>query len=322
MSDRLQILALAGGVGGAKLAFGLSQILGDRLTVIVNTGDDFEHLGLHISPDIDTITYTLASIANPDLGWGIVGETWNFLEQLGQISKGNDWFRLGDKDLATHVVRTEWLRRGKSLTEITDHLRTALGIKSRIAPMSDDPVRTQIHTRSERLPFQEYFVRLKCEPNIVRISYENAEYARQTKYLDQFLSQSGPLGIIICPSNPYLSIDPILAIPGLRQRVIEAKAPVVAISPIVGGRAIKGPTAKIMGELGHDASAVAVARHYSDLLDGFVIDAVDANRANDIRALGLDVISTQTVMRTNGDRIALASETIALINRLNVEQAR
>lgn len=322
MSDRLQILALAGGVGGAKLAYGLSQILGERLTVLVNTGDDFEHLGLHISPDLDTVTYTLAGIANAELGWGISGESWNFHGQLGQISKGSDWFKLGDKDLATHVTRTEWLRRGKSLTEFTDHLRTALGIKSRIVPMSDDPVRTEIHTVSDRLPFQEYFVRLKCEPEIFRISYGNAGSARQARSFEQFLEQAGPLGIIICPSNPYLSIDPILAIPGLKERILKSRIPVIAVSPIIGGRAIKGPTAKIMKELGYEPTALAVARHYADLLDGFVIDNVDAQMAGSIRALGIEVLSTQTVMRNAGDRVELASEAIAMIDQLIKEQAR
>lgn len=322
VSKGLHILALAGGVGGAKLAYGLSQILGDRLTVLVNTGDDFEHLGLQISPDIDTITHTLASIANPELGWGLSGETWSFLGQLGRISKGSDWIKLGDKDLATYILRTEWLRHGKSLTEFTDHLRTALGIKSRIVPMSDDPVRTQIHTQSEQLPFQEYFVRLKCEPKIVRISYDNASSARQPKFLDQFLNQSGPLGIVICPSNPYLSIDPILAIPGLKERMLDASATVVGVSPIVGGQAIKGPTAKIMKELGHEASALAVARHYSDLLDGFIIDAVDIQSATEIRELDMEVLIAETVMRTNDDRIALASTTLAMIDRLIAERAR
>lgn len=296
------VVALAGGVGGAKLADGLAQLLGERLTVIVNTGDDFTHLGLHISPDLDTVMYTLAGIANPQTGWGIAGETWNFLGQVERLG-GPAWFRLGDGDLATHVLRTQRLAAGDSQSAVTAALARALGVTARLLPMSDDPVRTIIRTDSGELPFQDYFVRLACAVPVRSIRYDGAPAARLNPALAAVADLSA---IIICPSNPYLSVDPVLAVPGMRAWLRAQGCPIVAVSPIVGGAAIKGPAAKIMAELGAPVSAVGIARHYAGLVDGLVIDAADAGLAAEIAAEGMAVKVAQTVMSSRDDRVALA----------------
>jgi len=314
----LRVLALAGGVGGAKLAAGLAQEIGERLTVLVNTGDDFEHLGLHISPDLDTVMYTLAGIANPETGWGLAGESWTFMQQLERLG-GPTWFRLGDRDLATHAIRTERLARGETLTAITADLCRALGVRPAVLPMSDERIRTVIHSGGQRLPFQDYFVRLQCAVPLDRLSFEGAEAASFNPALAGLTHGADPLAIVICPSNPYLSIDPILALPGLRDWIEQSDAPVIAVSPIVGGKAIKGPAAKIMRELGLQPSAAAVAAHYAGLVDGFIIDEVDAGSSKDIRRLGLAVRTTQTIMRTPDDRAALACECLALAQTLLAE---
>lgn len=305
----LHVLALAGGVGGAKLASGLAQLLDERLTVLVNTGDDFEHLGLHISPDLDTVMYTLAGIANPETGWGVAGESWAVMDQVGRLG-GPTWFRLGDRDLATHAVRTGRLARGDTLTAITADLCRALNVEATILPMTDDRVRTTVHSSCDALPFQDYFVRLQCAVPVDKLSFDGAERARFNKALNAI--DSNRLAIVICPSNPYLSIDPILALPGLRSWIEETAAPVIAVSPIVSGAAIKGPAAKIMQELGIQPSATAVARHYQELIDGFIIDRADASSEKEIKQLGLIVRATQTVMRTHNDRVSLARDCLAL----------
>ncbi len=311
----MKVVALAGGVGGAKLADGLARVLGEKLTVIVNTGDDFEHLGLHISPDIDTVMYTLAGIANPEQGWGLAGETWAFMEQISRL-EGPDWFRLGDRDLATHAIRTSRLKAGATLTTITTDICRALGIASRVLPMSDDAVRTVIHSGDKALAFQDYFVRLRCEVPVTRLSYDGAEAARINAAIETMRGPDAPSAVIICPSNPYLSIDPILAVPGLRDWLKAIHVPVIAVSPIVGGAAIKGPAAKIMRELGVAASAAAVAEHYRGLIDGFVIDEVDGHLLANIASTGTTVKVAPTVMRSTDDRVGLARDCLSFAHDL------
>ena len=315
MTARLRVLALAGGVGGAKLAAGLAQILRERLTILVNTGDDFEHLGLHVSPDLDTIMYTLAGIANSVTGWGIAGESWTFMDQVARLG-GQTWFNLGDRDLATHAIRTEWLNRGETLTAVTAHLCRALGVRSVVLPMSNQSVRTVVHSGDQALSFQDYFVRLKCDVPVRALSFEGAASAKFNEALRDLGNSLDPLAIVICPSNPYLSIDPILALPGLREWIKSAGAPVVAVSPIVGGKAIKGPAEKIMRELGVDPSATSIRRHYGDLINGLVIDAIDSDSVQEISASGVAVLSTQTVMGTAQDRVDLARDCLAFIDDL------
>jgi LPPG:FO 2-phospho-L-lactate transferase len=314
MTASPRVLALAGGVGGAKLAAGLAEVLGARLTVLVNTGDDFEHLGLQISPDLDTVMYTLAGIANPETGWGIANETWNFIRQVERLG-GPTWFQLGDRDLATHVARTERLRAGETLTTITEELSRALGIRASILPMTDDRVRTIVYSGEQALPFQEYFVRLKCAVPVTRLSFEGAQAARFNSRLGG-LNGDGPLYVVICPSNPYLSIDPILALPGLTGWLKDAAAAIIGVSPIIGGTAVKGPAAKIMHELGVQPSAAAVARHYHGLIDGFMIDDMDRAEVPDISAAGIAVRHTQTLMHDHATRVALARACLAFAGEL------
>lgn len=315
MTTPRRVLALAGGVGGAKLVAGLAALLGERLTVLVNTGDDFEHLGLHISPDLDTVVYTLAGIANPATGWGIVDETWAFMDQIERLG-GPTWFRLGDRDLATHIIRTERLRRGDTLTAITNDLCRAFDIRPTVLPMTDDPVRTIIHSGDETIAFQDYFVRQRCVPAVSRLSFAGAATARVNPCLDDLARGDRPRAVILCPSNPWLSIAPILAVPGLPDRLKALGVPIVAVSPIVNGRAIKGPTAKIMGELGLEPSASAAARHYAGLIDGFIIDHGDAASADAIAVHGIAVETAQIVMRTMEDRVALARTCLAFASAL------
>ncbi len=310
-----RIVALAGGVGGAKLADGLAGILGDKLTVIVNTGDDFEHLGLHVSPDLDTVMYTLAGIADPIQGWGLAGETWNFMDQVSRLG-GPGWFRLGDRDLATNALRTSRLRSGATLTSITDDLRRTLGVAARLLPMSDDAVRTIVHSGGDALAFQDYFVRLRCEVPVSRLSYDGATQSRPSPAIEAMRGAAAPSAVIICPSNPYLSIAPILAVPGMREWLRATGAPVIAVSPIVGGAAIKGPAAKIMKELGLEVSAKSVADHYRGLIAGFVVDEVDAPLRVEIETAGLAVRVAPTVMRSADDRLGLARACLSFAQEL------
>lgn len=310
-----RVLALAGGVGGAKLAFGLQYIKSADLTVLVNTADDFTHLGLHISPDLDTVMYTLAGVANKAQGWGIEGETWNFMAQLERLG-GPSWFKLGDRDIATHALRSTKLGEGMSLSGVTNELCQGYGVSAKILPMSDDPVRTIVHSGALSIAFQEYFVRLACEPIVDSVEFRGANRAQINEQLLK-IEQKSVDAIIICPSNPYLSIDPILSIPGLRELLRSLGAPVIAVSPIVAGIAIKGPAAKIMRELGHEASALTVAQHYHGLIDGLLIDMSDGELKQDIEALGIAVGVANTVMNSDGDRIALAAESLRFARELN-----
>ena len=312
------VIALCGGVGGAKLAFGLTRILPpERLSIIINTGDDFEHLGLHISPDIDTVVYTLAELSDRERGWGLAGETWNFMASLRRLG-GLDWFNLGDHDLAMHVERTRRLRAGASLTEITRDLAGALGLAHPLIPMSDQPVRTRVETEAGELGFQEYFVRERCQPVVRRIRFAGAEAARPSPALMALFARRDVEAVVVCPSNPYLSIDPILATPGVREGLAGLGAPVVAVSPVVGGEAIKGPTAKLMRELGLQPNNLTVARHYRGLSEGLIIDRVDASEGPSLEAEGITPLVTGTVMRTDDDRIALAREALAFAASLRV----
>jgi LPPG:FO 2-phospho-L-lactate transferase len=300
------ILALAGGVGGAKLANGLAQILPpDGLTVAVNTGDDFEHLGLHVSPDLDTVMYTLAGLNNPETGWGHAGETWHFMAALGALG-GAIWFNLGDRDLATHVERTRRLAAGESLSAITADFCKRLGIQHAVVPMSDQPVRTMVRADCAWLPFQDYFVRLKCAPRVSGFRFQGAELAEPSPGLARVLGDAALGAIVICPSNPYVSVDPILAVPRVRDALRQRRTPVVAVSPIVGGQALKGPALKMMQELGREPSALGVARHYAGLIDGLVIDRQDAALIDAIEALGMRALATDSIMSDRAAQARLA----------------
>jgi LPPG:FO 2-phospho-L-lactate transferase len=310
--DARTYVALSGGVGGAKLSLGLANLLGDRLSVIANTGDDFEHLGLHISPDVDTALYTLAGIVNPDTGWGRRDETWTFMEAIAKLG-GENWFRLGDGDLAMHVDRTRRLKAGETLTAFCAHAAERLGITAHILPMTDDPLRTIVDTDAGTLAFQEYFVREQCRPAVRSIRFEGGADASPTREVLAALSAPTLAGIIICPSNPWLSVDPILAVPGLRPALKASGTPIIAVSPIIAGKALKGPAAKIMAELGLAVTGASVARHYAGLIDGFVVDTADAALVPDLLVPSL---VTNTVMRTLDDRVALARDCLDFCARL------
>jgi LPPG:FO 2-phospho-L-lactate transferase len=308
----MSVLALSGGIGGAKLALGLYRVLPPgQLTVVANTGDDFEHLGLSISPDIDTLLYTLAGIDNPEFGWGRRNETWTFMAALEALG-GETWFKLGDGDLAAHIERTRRLAAGKSLSQVTDDFRRRLGISARLLPMSDGRVRTRLRTEEGWLDFQDYFVRLRASPVVREIAYAGATEARANPDFLAVLAGDDLELIVICPSNPFLSIDPILSLPRVRGALRAYRALVVAVSPIIGGKAVKGPTAKIMAELGLPITAAAVARHYEDILDIFIADEADASEVED---LGIPVRLAHTFMSTVEDREALARAVLAVAGR-------
>ena len=303
MSDSGRVLALSGGVGGAKLALGLYRILPpETLTVVANTGDDFEHLRLSISPDLDTLLYTLSGQANPELGWGRRDETWIFMAALERLG-GETWFRLGDGDLATHIERTRRLAAGERLSSVIDDFRRRLGIAARLLPMSDDPVRTRLDTDRGWLDFQEYFVRLQCAPKVKRLEFAGSKAAGPHPDFLALLTEPHLQAVVICPSNPFISIDPILSLPGVRPALQNCQAPVVAVSPIIGGQAVKGPTAKMMLELGLPVDAAAVARHYADVIDIYIADNKDRELLGDC---GVSTVWTQTLMVTLEDRDALA----------------
>jgi LPPG:FO 2-phospho-L-lactate transferase len=307
-----QVVALSGGIGGAKLALGLYRILpAGALTVVANTGDDFEHLGLKVSPDLDTLLYTLAGLDNPETGWGRGGETWTFMAALESLG-GETWFKLGDGDLATHVERTRRLAAGECLSAITDDFRRRLHISARLLPMSDDPVRTCLSTGAGWLDFQDYFVRRQCAPVVREIEFAGAPAAAPHPAFLAALGEADLRAVVICPSNPFISIDPILALPGVRAALRLCRAPVVAVSPIIAGKAVKGPTAKLMGELGLPVDAEAVARHYGDILDGYVVDVADADRLDKI---GVKVTVAPTLMQTLADREALARAVLEAADR-------
>lgn len=303
----MNVLALSGGVGGAKLALGLARTLAATdLTIVANTGDDFTHLGLRICPDIDTMVYTLSDLADKERGWGRQDESWNFMAAFGRLG-GENWFNLGDGDLAMHVRRSLEMADGMSLTKVTDDIASTLGIGPTILPMSDDPIATIVETPDGPLPFQHYFVRDRCEPAVRGFRFDGIEIAKPNPQLMDVLVGGTLDAVIITPSNPFVSIDPILSVPGVRDALQVLTAPIVAVSPIVGGQAIKGPAAKMMAELGLPSSATEVAKHYQGLIDGFVIDETDAAQAAAISALGMKVKVAQTVMRDLDDRKLLAT---------------
>jgi LPPG:FO 2-phospho-L-lactate transferase len=301
---------LAGGVGGAKLALGLSRLLRpEQLAVVVNTGDDEEFYGLHVSPDLDTVMYALAGVANPDTGWGIRGETFTVLERLGDYGE-ETWFKLGDRDLATHIRRTALLRRGTPLSEITGVLCEALGVAHAVVPMTDARVRTIVETETGPLAFQDYFVRHRCEPKARSIRFDGAKRASPSAGFTKALETSDAL--VYTPSNPYLSIAPILAVSGVRDRIRKFQGRRIAVSPIVGGRALRGPAAKLMAEFGAEPSCVGVARQYVGLCDVFVIDEVDADRAGEVQALGFQVEVCNTVMASDQDKVELGRRVLEI----------
>ena len=306
----LKVVALAGGVGGAKLVHGLAQILDpENLTVIVNTGDDFEHYGLYISPDLDTVCYTLAGLANPDTGWGRIDETWQAIENAKRLG-GPDWFNLGDRDLGTHLERTRRLREGQSLSQITRDFCQAWGVRQAVLPMSDGAVRTIVETDEGELAFQEYFVHRRCEPKVKGFRFEGIQKAKAAPGALEAIKAAN--AVIICPSNPWVSIDPILAVAGIRQAV-EAKK-VLAVSPIIGGKTVKGPAAKMYAELGIQPSALAVAEHYRGLLSGFVMDRIDSELADSI---DIPTLTADTLMNHLTKRAQLARDVLHFIGRLN-----
>jgi LPPG:FO 2-phospho-L-lactate transferase len=301
------VVALSGGVGGAKLAHGLALALAPgELTVIVNTGDDFRHLGLHISPDLDSVMYALAGLSDPVRGWGRRDETWTFMAALAGLG-GESWFQLGDADLATHVERTWRLAQGWSLSRVTEHLCARLGIAARVLPMSDDPVHTRVLTDEGWLDFQDYFVRRRCEPAVRDFEFVGAAAARAPGEALAALGRSDLRAVVICPSNPFVSVEPILAVPGLRAALEGCRAPLVAVTPIIGGRAIKGPAGKMLAELGLEVSAAAVARRYAGLAGAFVTDASDPLPT---AVSEVQYFRTNTLMVTSEDRVRLAQEVL------------
>jgi LPPG:FO 2-phospho-L-lactate transferase len=310
--DAATYVAISGGIGGAKLSLGLARLLGERLSVVVNTGDDFEHLGLHISPDVDTALYTLAGLVNEETGWGRRDETWTFMSALASLG-GPTWFKLGDADLATHVDRTQRLAAGETLTGICAHLAAKLGVAARILPMTEGRVRTVVETDKGTLAFQDYFVREQCRPVVRDIRYDAAAAAEPAPQVLAALAAPTLAGVVICPSNPWLSVEPILALPGMRSALRARGAPVIAVSPIIAGKAVKGPAAKIMAELGLEPDSRSIAWHYEGLIDGLVIDTADEALAS---AMPMPAIVTPTMMRSLDDKVALARQCLAFCEQL------
>ena len=315
--DTASVIALSGGVGGAKLVLGLTRVMDPALlTVVANTGDDFDHLGLRVCPDIDTLVYTLSGLSNPETGWGRQGESGHFMDELSNLGE-ETWFFLGDKDLAMHVARTRRLASGQHLSEVTRDVCETLGLKVRILPMSDDSVATLVETEEELLPFQHYFVRDRCTPRVRGFQFDGASSAAPNPAFLDALADRQLQAVIIAPSNPFISIDPILALPGVRSALRDCAAPVISVTPIVHGEAIKGPTAKMMRELDIETSAVAVARHYEDIIDGFVLDSADADIASQVEALGIATITTNTVMDSLDDRVMLARDVLEFCHQIS-----
>lgn len=308
----MNVVALAGGVGGAKLADGLQRTVGENLTVIVNTGDDFELHGLHLSPDLDTVVYTLAGIANQETGWGIAGDTFDNLEMITRYG-GEDWFRVGDRDLATHLLRTQLLRSGLSLTQVTQNLSHALGVRAAVLPMSNEPVATVVNTNAGELAFQEYFVHRRWQPVIKSYRFHGIEKAQVTPEIVTAVQNAHAL--VLCPSNPFVSLEPILSVRGMRELLQRTRIPKIAVSPIVGGAALKGPAAKMFEELGRQASAFEVAKMMRGTIDRFVLDRIDEAQARSIKDLGLRVWVTDTIMRNRDDRERLAREIVEWATR-------
>lgn len=308
----MKIVALAGGVGAAKFLSGLIEVVpSEDLTVIVNTGDDFRWMGLYVCPDLDTVTYTLADLANPDTGWGVRGDTFRCLKRLKELG-GESWFRIGDLDLATHLFRTECLRNGHSLSEVTAAICATHGIRCRILPMTESPVPTIVHTDEGILGFQDYFVRRKCQPRVRGFTFKGIEQSRPAPGVMEALASAG--AVVVCPSNPFISIGPILAVPGIRDAIRRAEATVAAVSPVVGGRAIKGPTAAMLGQLGHEVSAAGVAALYADILDAFILDRRDEMLRSRISDLDLAVRTAETVMDSAKARVELARTVLEMLS--------
>lgn len=311
-----KILAISGGVGGAKLALGLAHELPpEQVLICANTGDDFSHLGLRICPDLDTVMYTLAGISNQQLGWGLADESWQFMAQLSAYG-AEDWFRLGDRDVATHVLRSHWLAGGMSLSEVTRRLCRRLGVQPALVPMTDQVVATTVQTSEGELSFQHYFVAQRCVPQVRAIAFNGIEQAQLQPDVQAWLADPELRAVVICPSNPFVSVAPVLAVPGMRAALRQAAAPVIAVSPIVGGQAIKGPAAKMMRELDLPVTALAVARYYGEVVDGFVIDELDREQASLIEALGMRVLVTKSVMRSQRDKEHLARDVLSFANGL------
>jgi LPPG:FO 2-phospho-L-lactate transferase len=309
----MKLTALAGGVGAAKLLWGLAKVIPPQdLTVIVNTGDDFRCYGLNVCPDLDTIAYTLAGLENPDHGWGLRDESFRCLERLGELGC-DTWFQLGDRDLATHIFRTHRLECGDSLTKVTAALSSANGIQSRILPMADIPIPTMIHTHSGILSFQDYFVRRNCAPDVLGLSFSGIEKALPAPGVLEAIQ--GADAVVICPSNPFISIGPILEVPGIRNALRTSPAVTVAVTPIVAGAALKGPSAEMMRHLGFEVSAFTVARLYGDFLDIFLLDQQDAGLRERIAELGLTVHMTDTVMSSMEAKMALAQTVMDILSR-------
>ena len=307
----MKIIALAGGVGGAKLAHGLAQIiLPENLTIIVNTGDDFEHLGLSISPDLDTVCYTLAGLENPLTGWGRADESWQVFDNVALLG-GPDWFRLGDRDLGTHLERTRRLRKGDSLSQITHDFCKAWGVGHSVLPMTDDSLHTIVNTEGQgELSFQEYFVHQGCEPTVTGFRFEGAENALPAPGVIEAIAKAD--AVVFCPSNPWVSIDPILAVAGIKSAC--KSKPIIAVSPIIGGKALKGPAAKMYLELGIQPSVLAIAEHYQEILSGLVFDQIDAETEPAIKALGLKTFVTDTIMQDAKGRYRLAKDVLDFVN--------
>jgi LPPG:FO 2-phospho-L-lactate transferase len=310
-SDPRRVVALAGGVGGAKLAEGLQAVVHDRLTVIVNTADDTERHGLLVCADHDTVMYTLAGLENPEFGWGLAGDSWVVMGALERYGE-EGWFRLGDHDLATHIVRTERLRRGERLTDACRHLQARLGVQATILPMTDEPVRTQVRTDEGWLAFQDYFVRLRQAPEVREVRFDGIEEAAPTPEVLAAIAAAEI--VVIAPSNPIVSVGPILAVPGLSEALAAARSRgtrIAAISGIIGGRALKGPADRMLASLGHEPTAVGVARGYAGLIDTFVIDAVDADLAAAVEELGIRTVIADTIMTDDASRTRLAATILA-----------
>jgi len=305
------VLALSGGVGGAKLCAGLAAVLPpDQLTIAVNTGDDFEHLGLTICPDIDSVVYALAGLNDTVRGWGVADETWQAMAMLRSLGEA-DWFNLGDRDLAMHIARSWRLRSGETLSEVTRRLTGELGIAHRVVPMSDAPVRTQVETDAGWIDFQQWFVGQQCGPAVRAIRFAGTPGAAPSPGLAEALARPDLSAIVLCPSNPFVSVDPLLAVDGVRAAFAQRRVPVVAVSPLVGGKAIKGPLAKMLADLGHSCDNFAIADHYAGLIDHLLIDQADAADAHDLAARGVSVTVTATVMCSADDRMRLAREALS-----------
>lgn len=311
MVHQPKVVALSGGVGGAKLAYGLSRVLSaDELAIVVNTGDDFEHLGLRICPDVDFVLYALSERNDRVRGWGRSDETWTFMDELGRLGAPT-WFQLGDRDLATHVLRTEILRSGGSLSDATRSLAARQGLSHAVLPMSNDPVATALETEEGDLSFQQYFVERKAEPRLHGVRYEGAAAARVNPEIVGWLASPRLERVIICPSNPILSIGPMLAIEGLACALKAAGAPIVAVSPLRRGLAFKGPTVSNMTDLGLDPTALGVAKHYEGLIDGFVLDAADIDFRQSMEDSGVSVVLTHSAMMAPQDCVRLARDVLA-----------